>query len=218
MPKHTDKYPAYRALLWLYPKAHREEFGEQMLQTLDDMLSDHTEASERIAVWLRIGRELPLNIVEEHINNLEEVSMNKALRSRRVGVGIGAGVVIIALAVSIGIALHRSNPYSPTTYAQLQRTSSRPVCLQKDTNKNLPVDSADTNYIGNVIATSITDAHAGTNVNVYFKTYSGSSATGTAAYSSYYGNYNYTVQKVASNSTNNFVGGWRVTRFEPCAI
>jgi hypothetical protein len=189
-----------------------------MVQTLDDMLSERQNAHEKIAVWLRIGRELPMNIVEEHINNLEEMRMNTLLKNsnKRVGILIGTVVIILGVGVGVGIMLHHNEPYSPTTFARLQSASSRPVCLEKHNNTNLKVDSKDNYYIGNVIATSVTDALAGTNVNVYFKTFDGSNATGTAAYSSYYGSYNFTVKKTASNATNNFVGGWSVTRFQAC--
>jgi hypothetical protein len=188
-----------------------------MVQTLDDMLSDHQASTERLAIWLRIGRELPLNIVEEHINNLEEINMSKLLKSsnKRSAIIISAAVIIV-LGVSLSLRLRHNEPYSPTTFARLQHVSSKPVCTQKSANAGLKVNSKDDAYIGNVIATSITDALAGTNVDVYFKTYDSSTATGTATYGSYYGSYNYTVKNVDPNNGNAYVGGWRVIRFQPC--
>lgn len=48
-----------------------------MLQTLDDMLADQKDRYGRGAVWLRIAWELPVNIIEEHIHNKGEISVNK---------------------------------------------------------------------------------------------------------------------------------------------
>jgi len=217
MRKSPDPHEVYRALLRLYPRAHRREYGEQMTQTLDDMLSEKHSSSERAAVWLRVGRELPLNIIEEHIHNLEEIHMSRILKINKRTSVIVSVVIVIALGVSVSLILRSNEQYSPTTFSSLQRTHSRPTCLQPNTNTGLRVDSQDTTYIGNIVATSITDARAGTNVNVYFKTYDGSNATGTAAYGGAYGNYNFTVKKVASNATNPYVGGWKVTRFLSCS-
>ena len=215
MSKAQSSYPVYRALLRLYPKAHRQEYGEQMLQTLDDMLSEHQNKSERMAIWLRIGRELPLNVVEEHINNWEGIQMSKLLNRRT---GIVAGVVtIIAVGVGISLGPSHNTPYSPTTFAHLQSTSSKPVCLQKPGTNSAVVDSQNKGYIENTIATSIIDALAGTNVDAYFRTYDGKTATGTTAYSGKYGNYNFTVeQSTGDTGDTHYFGHWKVTRFQPC--
>jgi len=130
---------------------------------------------------------------------------------------ITASVTVITIvAIGVILLLNRTGQYIPTTYAKLQHAASKPTCVQTTNNTKLAVNSQDATLIGNEITTSVIDASAGTNVTVNFKTYSGSEATGTASYSSYYGSYNFTVKKVANNSTNSYVGGWRVTRFQAC--
>ncbi|HEV7454552.1 MAG TPA: hypothetical protein VGO07_04815, partial [Candidatus Saccharimonadales bacterium] len=77
MPKASKSHQVYRALLHLYPKAHRKAYGEQMVQTLDDILADQHNTSEKVMVWIRVGSELPFNVIEENINNLGEMRMGK---------------------------------------------------------------------------------------------------------------------------------------------
>lgn len=75
MAKQHEPYRVYRALLYLYPKSHRQAYGQQMVQTLDDMLSDQA-GTDRLVVWLRVLFELPINIVEENLNSVGEISVN----------------------------------------------------------------------------------------------------------------------------------------------
>src|SRR5580765_5811586 len=77
MSRQHEKYRLYRALLYLYPKQHREVYGQQMLQTLDDILSDQDNSFGRFAVWLKVGIELPINAFEENISSIGEISVNK---------------------------------------------------------------------------------------------------------------------------------------------
>lgn len=48
-----------------------------MVQTLDDILSDQQNNYGRAAVWLRVICELPINIIEENINCMGGISVNK---------------------------------------------------------------------------------------------------------------------------------------------
>jgi len=193
-----------------------------MLQTLDDMLTEHRSKSERVEVWLRIGRELPFNIIEEHISNLQGMNMGRLPKDSNKRVSILAGaVVILALGIGLGLFLQDAPvPYSPTTFAELQKaTTKRQACIQTlGTNgtKDHP-QNKDYTYIENSITSSIVDAAAGTNVDAYFKTYDGKTATGTTAYSGKYGTYNFTAEKSTGDTGDpNYFGHWKVTRFEPC--
>ncbi|HSX15792.1 MAG TPA: hypothetical protein VLF40_03300 [Candidatus Saccharimonadales bacterium] len=214
MHRQRNAHRVYRALLRLYPKAHRKEYGEQMVQTLDDMLADH---QDKFTIWLRVGSELPLNVIEEHINNLEEIKVGTILKSnKRSAIVVGVAIIIV-LGLGIGLALRSGEHYSATTYARIQQANkSRPACLQTSDNKHLRVDSKNRTQIETEIGGSITDALAGTNYDVYFNAYDGTTATGTVKYGSYYGSYNYTIKNINKNSGNVYVGGWRVTRFQPC--
>lgn len=80
MRKQHEPYRIYRAILHLYPKPHREAFGQQMVQTLDDMLSDRQTRYERLVVWTRLIFELPINIIEENISSTGGISVNKLTR------------------------------------------------------------------------------------------------------------------------------------------
>ncbi len=51
-----------------------------MVQTLDDILSDQKNDYERLAVWLRVIFELPINIIEENVNSIGGISVNKLTR------------------------------------------------------------------------------------------------------------------------------------------
>src|SRR4051812_41126188 len=77
MSQSHEPYKIYRVALRLYPKSHREIYGQQMVQTLDDMLSEQQSRYGRFTVWLRVICELPINIIEENFNNMGEVSVNK---------------------------------------------------------------------------------------------------------------------------------------------
>lgn len=77
MSKSYEHYRIYRALLHLYPKPHRVAYGHQMVQTLDDILSEAQTGLERFTVWLRISFELPINIIEENLNSMGETSVSK---------------------------------------------------------------------------------------------------------------------------------------------
>jgi len=61
----------------LYPKQHRQAYGQQMVQTLDDILSDQDTSFGRFAVWLKVSVELPINAVEENLSSIGEISVNK---------------------------------------------------------------------------------------------------------------------------------------------
>lgn len=71
MPRQLGPHRIYRTLPLMYPQSYRRQYSQQMIQTLDGMLLDRQNAYERTAVWFRIGRDLPLSIVKEHINNWE---------------------------------------------------------------------------------------------------------------------------------------------------
>ncbi|HSX30602.1 MAG TPA: hypothetical protein VLE99_01675 [Candidatus Saccharimonadales bacterium] len=215
MPKKPKSYSAYRALLRLYPKAHREEYGEQMAQTFNDLLNESPTKHHAIAMWLRVGRELPLNIVQEHINNWEGKNVSKIIFGKRTLIGASA-VTVVSIGVAVVLVLHSGKDYGATTYAALQRPTNRPVCLQPHENTALKVSATDNTTIGNTVATSISDALAGTNVDVYLKTYDGKNATGTAVYGGKYGNYNFVIKKIAAQTGNTFTGGWKVTQFKAC--
>lgn len=60
----------YRALLKLYPKPYQHTYADQMLLTLDDMLTAAPSRTSRTAVLLRAAFDLPLSIVTQQTKYL----------------------------------------------------------------------------------------------------------------------------------------------------
>jgi len=61
----SRRFPRYSALLRLYPARYRKEYGEQMLQTLADMLDDPEQ--RKFSVWARTALDLPFSIIRQQI-------------------------------------------------------------------------------------------------------------------------------------------------------
>ena len=61
----NKRFPMYRKLLYLYPAAYRTQYGEQMLQTLADMLDD--APGHRAAIWTVALLDLPLSALQQQI-------------------------------------------------------------------------------------------------------------------------------------------------------
>ena len=97
-------HPIYRTTLYLYPKAYRREYGEQMVQTLQDMLDDNESSMERVAIWLRITTELPLSVLKENINNIGEGGMGKlvTISNKRLVIS-GISIVIAGIIATVGL-------------------------------------------------------------------------------------------------------------------
>lgn len=104
MRSKSTTHRLYRALLYLYPKEYRREYGAQMLQTLQDMLDDNSDSLGRAMIWLRVAAETPLSILKENSNNIGEKSMNKlaTISNKRLLIG-GVSVGVVLLVAAIGI-------------------------------------------------------------------------------------------------------------------
>jgi hypothetical protein len=61
-----SRFPRYRRLLKLYPKAYRQEYAAQTLQTLADMLDDPEHS--RLNVWTRTLLDLPVSVLRQQIS------------------------------------------------------------------------------------------------------------------------------------------------------
>jgi hypothetical protein len=60
------RFPRYSKLLRLYPAGYRKAYGEQMLQTLADMLDDPEQS--RQAVWTRTILDFPLSVAHQQLS------------------------------------------------------------------------------------------------------------------------------------------------------
>lgn len=216
MSEATTTHRIYRALLHLYPKGHREEYGEQMIQTLEDLLTDPKSGHSKLSIWLRVSSELPVNVIEEHIHNLEGMSMEtrKAL-GKRLAIGLGALSLILLGVLVVMFYINNKQPVQ-TTLAQVQNVSEKATCLLKQDDSSLVIPTAESTYITNAAMTGIIDVPAGTNVDVHIETYDGTNATGTSVYPDKYGSYNFTVKKTGNDSTDTYTGGWLITEIKAC--
>ena len=210
-----SKHRLYRLLVRLYPKAHRQEYGEQMIQTFDDILCDSHTTTERFDVWLRIAKELPANLTEEHITNLK--NMQTGVVMSNIGkrkISIVTAVVLVVMSAGVIVALTRQQQFSPVTLSVARNSGDGTACIQKQKNAKLTVSKQDADYVGNAAALSIIDIPAGTNVDVHLKTFSSTAATGTAVYDGTYGSYNFVATKTAAS--DGFTNGWQINEFKAC--
>src|SRR5580704_7833822 len=65
MSRLDKRFPNYSRLLKIYPPIYRQKYGDQMLQTLADMLDD--KQNSRVGVWLRTALDFPLSLAKENI-------------------------------------------------------------------------------------------------------------------------------------------------------
>lgn len=104
MARHHEPYRIYRAALHLYPKAHREAYGEQILQTLEDILADQPNGFSRFVVWLRVICELPINVIQENSNNIGETGMSKLSKVTNKQLMYGALALLVVVGyIAMGI-------------------------------------------------------------------------------------------------------------------
>lgn len=213
----STEHRCYRLLLHLYPKAHRQEYGELMMQTLDDILRDQETASQRLGVWFRVAKELPSNLTEEHLRNLENILMRNVvanLGKRKALLLIIISAITIGAVFAVAINIMRPQQFTPTTLSNISKSSEKSACLQTQENTALAVPDNDASSIANASTLSIIDVPAGTNVDVYIKTYSSTKATGTAIYSGKYGSYNFEAGKASKGDA--YTNGWQITQFNAC--
>lgn len=138
----------YSLLLRLYPRSHRGKFGQQMLQTVEDMLDDAPSTVEQLSVWARIIADLPLSVCKEHLEslgeNMQTQSNNRikfgtiaALLAAVIGAGFPIGNKIIVAVGTAGSSFRFPTPLDgfllPTIALLIAgitllafRTSSRP--------------------------------------------------------------------------------------------
>ena len=103
MRKQKKSFPLYRLFLHLYPKSYRKQYGEQMLQTLQDMVDDQTTFEERALLWLRVMLEMPVSIIQENVTAVTEKATNRLTSTSNKGLKIGVDtIVLVAIAIGVG--------------------------------------------------------------------------------------------------------------------
>jgi hypothetical protein len=58
---------AYDLLLFLYPKSYREKYGDQIIQTIEDMLDNEPHVLRKASIWAKEIIVLPGNVLEQHM-------------------------------------------------------------------------------------------------------------------------------------------------------
>ncbi len=94
----------YSLLLNLYPRSYLKEYKNLMVQTFRNMLEDNND----FKVWLRVAKELPVNLLDEHLENIKGGTMKLKNNSRliiAILISILSGVVGFFLSFLIGEGL-----------------------------------------------------------------------------------------------------------------
>ncbi len=100
--KPARRFRIYAKLLILYPPHYRKEYGEQLLQTVADMIDDAPSKNERMAVWLRISYDLPLTICKAHFQIIgDAMDANKEQNITRITIISAVLLLIPFLAFAI---------------------------------------------------------------------------------------------------------------------
>jgi len=71
------KFSLYEQLLRLYPKSYKQQYGDQMCQTLKDMLDDAADGTERKKIWARAITELPTSIAKAQFSYVGGIMQNE---------------------------------------------------------------------------------------------------------------------------------------------
>lgn len=87
----------YRWVLYAYPKEHRREYGELMVQLFGDRMRRHGNGLHRLTVWLHVTVDLvgaAFEVHKEETNMKKLTSIAIALAVLLVAGGIGTGVLL----------------------------------------------------------------------------------------------------------------------------
>jgi len=114
-----QRFKGYARLLSLYPAGYRKRYGEQLLQTIADMVDDAPSASEKFIVWLRISLDFPVTVCKEHFQVIgDRMNTNKSYNAGR-NTFVSAGLFllpIIMLTVNRMLMLSGPGRGIPTYY------------------------------------------------------------------------------------------------------
>lgn len=69
----SKRFPRYSRLVRMYPKKYQQEYSDQMLQTLADMLDDAQTKRKRTLIWTRVTLDLPVSIMKQQLTSGGEV-------------------------------------------------------------------------------------------------------------------------------------------------
>lgn len=123
---------------------------------------------------------------------------------------IPLAVVAVLAGVGTFVFLSRDETSTKKT-ATTNALAAKPACLEN--NEQLQLGS-EQEGIEQAVLGQLTTVPAGTNVDMYFATFSKTTANGSAVYPKKYGSYNFTVKKVTPPKPDQL--SWKVVSFVPC--
>src|SRR5581483_478735 len=97
MYRDTDSLGWYRVLLKLYPRTYREEYEEEMLDTLASMFNEARNRSERIRLATRVVKDYCISLIRQNFYATES-SFNDAPPHVKRQLSIGFGLMLPFLA------------------------------------------------------------------------------------------------------------------------
>jgi len=93
----------YKLLLNLYPRSYLKGYKTLMEQTFRDMLKEDNS----LRVWIKVAKELPGSLIQEHIENIKGGAMEITKRNNNLGLAVlilgYLTLVSWALAIFLGI-------------------------------------------------------------------------------------------------------------------
>lgn len=105
------RFKVYAKLLYLYPSSYRKQYGEQLLQTIADMVDDAPSPSAKAAVWIRISFDLLITAGKEHFEVIGDfMTAKKNYNANRNALISGLLLLLPIVALAINRALMISGP------------------------------------------------------------------------------------------------------------
>jgi hypothetical protein len=95
----------YKQALKLLPTGYRDRYGEPMVRTLEDMMSDQTTVMGQWNVWLRTMLDLPITTAYQYVQ-IGGNTMNQAPNYARQGTMLSAVLLVPFIVVVILNSIH----------------------------------------------------------------------------------------------------------------
>lgn len=122
MSELSKRFPRYSKLLRLYPGVYRAQYGEQMLQTLADMLDDAPGKKQKLTIWARTSLDLALSLGKQQLSYAGAVmtseTPNYVKRNALAGAMLLVPFVLVLLANATDKVLHNHTLYNSWLWSQ----------------------------------------------------------------------------------------------------
>lgn len=90
----AKRFSLYSKLVGLYPAPYRERYGEQMLQTLADMLDNAPTKLQQARIWTRLVVDFPLSLAHQQTIYLGGIMIHETPKYVRRNALIGATMLV----------------------------------------------------------------------------------------------------------------------------